>query len=70
MSFPASINISDALSTVPTSFKTLEPVVLFPIETTEHTRKKTLVNDFQGNVAKILGMYLLNICRHQNLLLK
>ena len=29
-----------------------------PLEKTEHTRKKTFVYDFNGNVTKILGDYL------------
>ena len=32
-----------------------------PIVKTEHTRKKTFVYDFNGNVTKILNDYLMNI---------
>ncbi len=34
-----------------------------PSEQTEHTRKKTFIYDFNGNVTKILSNYLLNIYR-------
>ncbi len=34
-----------------------------PIEKREHTRKKTFVYDFNDNVTKFLGNYLLNIYR-------
>ena len=41
-----------------------------PIEKTEHTRKKTFVYAFNGNVTKILGDYLLNIYRQQKFTFK
>ena len=41
-----------------------------PIEKTEHTRKKTFIYDFNGNVTKILGDYLLNIYRQQKFTFK
>ncbi len=41
-----------------------------PLEKTEHTRKKTFVYDFNGNVTKILGDYLLNIYRQQKFTFK
>ncbi len=37
------------------------------IETTEHTRKKTFVYGFNGNVSNFLGDYSLNTYRQQNL---
>jgi len=41
-----------------------------PLEKTEHTRKKTFVYDFNGNVTKILGDYLLNLYRQQKFTFK
>ncbi len=38
-----------------------------PIEKTEHTRKKTFIYDFNGNVTNISSNYLLNIYRQQKL---
>ena len=41
-----------------------------PTEKTEHTRKKTFIYDFNGNVTKILSNYLLNIYRQQKFTFK
>ena len=41
-----------------------------PIEKTEHTRKKTFVYAFNGNIAKILNNYLMNIYKQQKFTFK
>ena len=41
-----------------------------PIEKTEHTRKKTFVYAFNGNIIKILNNYLMNIYKQQKFTFK
>ena len=41
-----------------------------PIEKTEHTRKKTFVFPFTGNITKILSNYLMNIYKQQKFTFK
>ena len=41
-----------------------------PIEKTEHTRKKTFVYAFNGNITKILNNYLMNIYKQQKFTFK
>jgi hypothetical protein len=41
-----------------------------PIEKTEHTRKKTFVFPFTGNITKILNNYLMNIYKQQKFTFK
>ena len=41
-----------------------------PTEKTEHTRKKTFVYNFNGNVTKILNDYLINIYKQQKFTFK
>jgi hypothetical protein len=41
-----------------------------PIEKTKHTRKKTFIYDFNGNVTKILSNYFLNVYRQQKFTFK
>ena len=36
-----------------------------PTEKTEHTRKKTFVYDFNGNITRSLGNYLMDIYKQQ-----
>ena len=38
-----------------------------PIEKTDHTRKKTFVYPFNGNISKILNNYLMNIYKQQKI---
>ncbi len=38
-----------------------------PIEKTEHTRKKTFVFPFTGNITKILNNYLMNVYKQQKI---
>ena len=41
-----------------------------PIEKTEHTRKKTFVYNFNGNVAKVLNNHLMDIYKQQKFTFK
>ena len=41
-----------------------------PIEKTEHTRKKTFIYPFNGNITKILNNYLMNIYQQQKFTFK